>query len=194
MAGLDDFIIEQNPEAPRRFNVYMPRPINSLFLEFVGRYAFRLPLFSSGSVHLLAVANSGVPVATAILDYRRQRDAVGWEEDELSIVDPYKYNLILGTPSRARTQVIVDNSIKSLKTLNHVIYRLREHNRTVRHVMKLVDFEDLYELELHSHLDELGLRLETLFRLTDIIESFSEEEYRRVQTLLSASQYKKADW
>lgn len=191
MAGIDEFLIDLNPETPRRFNVYMPRPITAAFLEHIGIYACRLPIFSKGSVHLLAVANSGVPIACAILAYRRKKDVEGCCDDELSIVDPYKYNLILGAPSRAQNQIIVDNSIKSLKTLNYVIYRLREHNRSVSHVLKLVDFEDRYEEELSSHLFEMGLRLETLFRLSDIVAALNAEERSRVRGILAASRYEK---
>ena len=176
VSNYDDFVILKNPESPRGFNVYLPRPILSRFLEFVAVHICRLTHFTSGSVHLLAVANSGVPLATAVLMHRKVHSLPGHQDDALSIVDPYRHNFLVGSEIKARIQVIVDNSIKSVKTLNHVRHQMQAENLPVaRYVLKLVDYEDVYEAELNEHLSEAGLEILSVFTLSDIVVGMSSE-------------------
>ena len=192
MSDFDEFALFSNPESPRGFNVYLPRPISSQFLEFVSKHICKLSHFSSGSIHLLAVANSGVPLATAVLMHRRFHKLSGYKDDVLSIVDPYRHNFLVGSEIKPRIQIIVDNSIKSVKTLNLVRHRMEtEHLPRARYVLKLVDYQDIYESELQEHLTETGLEVLSVFGLDSIIEGMSRMRRNIVLEILESSNYER---
>ena len=171
----------------------MPRPITSDFLEFIAIRSCQksLALFTSGSIHLIAVANSGIPIATAIIMYRRIKQMKGYEDDELSIVDPNRQSLILGSEIRAQSQIIVDNSIKSIRTLHYVLRRLSINGLLARQVFKLIDYHDVYEQELTQRLYDEGLVVSSAFDFNELIESSIPGRRQHIRTIMTRNHYRR---
>jgi len=66
-----------------------------------------------------------------------------------------------------------------------------EHLPRARYVLKLVDYQDIYESELQEHLTETGLEALSVFGLDSIIEGMSRMRRNTVLKILEASNYER---
>ena len=172
MSLYDNFeLVNSGPHlGPRGYAFRLSRPIAASFLNSVAVAFNRTIESSSQSLHLIAIANSGVPLATAILMYRLAK--LNHPQDWLSIADPGRLEQISDIFPRPAQSLMIDNSINSGRTLLNILYKLRANNLQVSTLVKLVDYEDALEKEESQSLrDEFGVMTLSLFTKTVIIES-----------------------
>lgn len=122
----------------------LPRPISGDTLDRIAvRLIQKTGVRPDDSVHLIAVANSGVAIASMALAKMSTTSMVG--EAWLSVVNPHALNdTFIRNPTpkhgkRLRT-IVVDNSIKTGATMESVLRLLQNRGITADSVVKLVQY------------------------------------------------------
>lgn len=131
---IDDFI------SP--YVIKLPRPTPIKFLKIIGDETINSHhnLFRK-SVHLIGIPNSGIPISTSIgLSIFEQNDNVS-----LSIFDPEKFNGEITQLDRNIPLILIDNSIKSGKTVNEALIKLKELGFEVNFIITLFNREEIRE-------------------------------------------------
>lgn len=131
---IDDFI------SP--YVIKLPRPTPIKFLKIIGDETIdtHRTLFSK-SIHLIGIPNSGIPISTAIglSIYEQNQDVL------LSIFDPEKFNGEITKLDRTIPLILIDNSIKSGKTVNEALLKLKELGFEVKFIVTLFNREEIRE-------------------------------------------------
>jgi orotate phosphoribosyltransferase len=108
--------------------------------------------------------------------------------DRLSIVEPNRLEYIDRISNYGDVTVLVDNSVKSVRTLGNVVQKLKANGIQVTYLLKLVDYQDRLEEELGEHLhSEFGIRLSNVFFITDLLSDLTPEARDLVRRHLELS-------
>src|ERR1019366_2585796 len=126
MSVVDKLDFRETPGGARPYAFFLPRPTGADFLWDVARYAESAIPSGTRSLHLIAIANSGIPIASAIL-LRRYSQGLKDDvtvRDAMSIVDPDQLDYVAQVADIGSVTVLVDNSVKSVHTLSQVVPKL----------------------------------------------------------------------
>jgi orotate phosphoribosyltransferase len=192
MSLYDDFeLVSSGPQlGARGYAFRLSRPISADFLNNVAITFSHLIENPARPLHLIAIANSGVPLATAILMHRyiKREQPSDW----LSVVDPNRLERIAEISSRQATALLIDNSINSGKTLINILHKLHANGLQVSTLVKLVDYEDAFEDgDRRALRDNVGVMTLSLYTKTSIVES-CDPRYREDMARLVATRNDRA--
>lgn len=187
MSSLEHLSLIRTPNGIRSYAVVLPRPMPSDFLIYVARIAAGIPELSRPDIHFMAVADSGVPLAVATIMERARRNNRRCD-DLLTVIEPGRPEYLPQELDSRRQHVIVDNSVKSMATINMVHHRLTASKVNGSILLKLIDYEDQIESEQQEIIDgDLGLRVISLFRFSDVLGEIPGGKESIVQWLLHPS-------
>lgn len=159
----------QKNDSPRGYDLYMPRPIPGHFLGTVAQriHDIIIPKVGENSLHMYAIANSGVPLAIGalMLSNIEQRDHAS-----VSIIYPdlgsfEGHDLLPG-----ETGILVDNSIHTGETLSQALEALPERARTeITTMVTVVDYEDEQHTTLVDDIQQRhGIEVVGLFKPSEV--------------------------
>ncbi len=162
-------------ESERGFRLTLPRPIPGALLDAVAvRFGQRI-VTGDSPIHLFAIANSGVPMAAAILAKRQPaghaRTTLGRRliDDVLTVVVPDQYELIPRALDSSAVPIIFDNSVRSGCTVEKIVETMRKNKFTVNQMVTLVDYGDSQDAAIKAKLRrESGINLFSLFDIEEI--------------------------
>ncbi len=162
-------------ESERGFRLTLPRPIPGSLLDAVAlRFGKRI-VTGDAPIHLFAIANSGVPMAAAILAQRQStahvRTTIGRRQvnDVLTIVVPDQHELIPRALDSSAVPIIFDNSVRSGCTVEKIVETMRRNKFSVNQMVTLVDYGDAQDAAIKAKLRrESGINLFSLFDISEI--------------------------
>jgi hypoxanthine phosphoribosyltransferase len=150
----------------------LPRPISGENLLLIARrFESRILGGSTTPLHMIAIANSGISIASAVVARREimYANAPTW----LSIINPREQNNIISDPqviykSQIKT-VLFDNSINSGRTMELAIEVLRKNKIPVDVVVKLVRYGDEAEREAEALVGAMfSVPVQSLFDVAEV--------------------------
>lgn len=183
---LEIFSSKQN--VLRHVIFHIPRPIPAEFLICIGnRFKNKFSPFP-GQLHFVAIANTGIPLATIFLAVASLEGSKCW----LSIVDPLDSSSKPVTNLPDSVTFLVDNSVYSGKTLNVVLNRLSIHKVQIEGLIKLVDYQDKLEHRLSFEVEQNhNFKLYSLYDYDELSQDNSNlEEFK----ILSQKNQEAEEW
>lgn len=153
------------------------------------RFRERMPIsVAHKPIHLYAIANSGVAIASAILADRAFGRSAGRGtagDDLLTILTPGKYEYIPHDIDRALLPLLVDNSVNSGCTIAEIVNVMRANHYPVNQMITLVDYEDShFVLQQRQLRDELGVTIIGLFTAAELDAGFGQASWSGRSTQL----------
>ena len=135
----------------RNISYKLPRPITTQSLAMIShRFIERVLVDAPTAVHFVAIANSGVVIAADAMATYRQRANTSWTAiSVLNLSQPVNIIDLSSAPGKVKT-IVVDNSMKSGKTMCDALTFLDKADIRVDEVVKLIDYSDPLEDEVKS--------------------------------------------
>ena len=167
----------------RQYAFRFPRPIPAEFLQEIARRFSGIDIFLQRPLHLIAIANSGVPIASVAMceRYHRNPSCPTW----LTVADPRRPLEPVPPAGDPRAlPVLLDNSVHSGRTVRMVLKGLGYSGLAVRYLVKLIDYQDEYEASLIDDLlKAYGIHTISLFTRDELLPSLDLLTQQEVKAL-----------
>jgi orotate phosphoribosyltransferase len=161
-----------------------PRPINSFQLDAIGKKSFNIIKEESKRriIHIIAIATSGISIATAIVNYLHQNNINCY----LSILKPTGEDINSIIKIEKTFCVLIDNSIKSSNTLLNSISILRNKDIEINLILFLYDYsvknkENIDVIQAISK--KLNIKIKTIFSVIDLLKYYEIKDKKKFDIL-----------
>lgn len=181
----------ENRETP--YMVKLPAARRSDLFDVLGEIVVDKHIVGgSDIVHLVGIANSGVPMASAIAEKLRSNGV----PVEYSIFNPRDRDSWLANQVRKDVPVVlVDNAVTTGDTLKVTAETIREQGATIQKVVSIFNREEIGS-DGYSTVERitkrLALRLEYVFTVRELLAVVREEERCVIATYLAKHGTKEA--
>lgn len=160
----------------RKNKLYFPRPLEARpLLALARRFDQTILDKADRPLHIIGVADTGVPLATAIVTHCTQmRPGI---EVWLSIINARAAENTIASPTPSTfgklQTIVIDNAINSGDTMIKVLQILQEKDIPVDLVVKIIDYQDDEEKRVNALLKEQsGIDIKSLFTYGEVGVAF----------------------
>ena len=160
---------------PAPYCIRLPRPTPIEFLKTIGDEASNCKIFNLGHTHILGIPNSGIPISTAIglSIYEKNPNVL------LSIFDSEKFDGEITGLDKKTPLVLIDNSIKSGKTIYETLSKLQELGCNVNYILTLFNREET-RTEFLFKSEFPNIPIVYLYSILDIIKYLDGDRKRTI--------------
>ena len=160
----------------RKNKLFFPRPLEARpLLALARRFDQTILEAADRPLHIIGVADTGVPLATAIVTHCTQmRPGI---EVWLSIINARSPENTISNPvpstfGKLQT-IVVDNAVNSGDTMVKVLKILQQKQVSVDSVVKIIDYQDEEEEQINTLIKERsGIEVKSLFTYDEVGTAF----------------------
>ena len=164
----------------RANRIYFPRPLEVRpLLALARRFDQTILDTADQPLHIIAIADTGTPLATAIATHCAQmRPGI---EVWLSIVNARAPENTISSPTpstfgRLRT-IVIDNAINTGATMEKVLTILRNKKIPVDTIVKMIDYGDAEECRVNDSIKRtFGLDVKSIFTYDEVGPAFKSKQ------------------
>jgi orotate phosphoribosyltransferase len=160
----------------RKNKLFFPRPLEARpLLALARRFDQTILKAADQPLHIIGVADTGVPLAAAIATHCAQmRPGI---EVWLSIINAKAPENIITSPAPSTfgklQTIVVDNAINSGATMIKTLEILRKKQIPVDLAVKIIDYQDQEEEEVGSLINaQTGVKVKSLFTYDEVGAAF----------------------
>lgn len=160
----------------RKNKLFFPRPLEARpLLALARRFDQTILETADRPLHIIGVADTGVPLATAIVTHCTQmRPGI---EVWLSIVSARALENTISNPTPSTfgklQTIVIDNAINTGSTMLSVLEILREKQIPVDLIVKMIDYQDDEEARINQAIEsQTGITVKSLFTYEEVGTAF----------------------